>query len=71
MSAEETKMVEEVKDVWKAILKVDDVTDDTDFFSMGAGSMDVVRLVEEVKDKAGNRLLKNIFRFLHPCFFWT
>jgi len=49
----ELKMVEEIRDVWKAILKVDDITDDTDFFSMGAGSMDVVRLVEEVKDKAG------------------
>ena len=36
-------MVEEIRDVWKAILKVDDITDDTDFFSMGAGSMDVVR----------------------------
>ena len=69
MSAEETKMVEEVKEVWKAILKVDDVTDDTDFFSMGAGSMDVVRLVEEVKDKAGNLLFISIF--LYPCFFLT
>ena len=39
----ELKMVEEIRDVWKAILKVDDITDDTDFFSMGAGSMDVVR----------------------------
>ena len=39
----ELKMIEEIRDVWKAILKVDDIADDTDFFSMGAGSMDVVR----------------------------
>ncbi len=28
------------------------IEDSTDFFETGAGSMDVVRLVEEVKDKA-------------------
>jgi formyltetrahydrofolate dehydrogenase len=38
--------------VWNEILKID-IADDTDFFATGAGSMDVVRLVEEVKDKAG------------------
>ena len=52
LTDEEAKVIEEIRDVWKAILKVDDVADDTDFFSLGAGSMDVVRLVEEVKDKA-------------------
>lgn len=51
-------MVEDILEVWKAILKVEDITDDTDFFSMGAGSMDVVRLVEEVKDKAGKIVLE-------------
>jgi len=53
LTDEEVKIVDEIRDVWKAILKVDDITDETDFFSLGAGSMDVVRLVEEVKDKAG------------------
>lgn len=31
----------------------DDVTSETDFFKSGAGSMDVTRLVEEVKEKCG------------------
>ena len=64
LSAEESKMVEDILEVWKAILKVDDITDETDFFSLGAGSMDVVRLVEEVKDKAGKTVLKCLLNHL-------
>ena len=45
-------MAEELRAVWKEILKIE-ITDETDFFETGAGSMDVVRLVEEVKDKSG------------------
>ena len=44
---EEAGAVEKVRAVWAAILKAD-VQDDTDFFAAGAGSMDVVRLIEEV-----------------------
>lgn len=51
LTAEEKQFVENVRDIWKAILRVD-IDDDTDFFASGAGSMDVVRLVEEVKDLA-------------------
>merc|ERR1719228_3122923 len=40
--------VEKVRSVWAGILK-SSVEDDTDFFAAGAGSMDVVRLIEEVK----------------------
>lgn len=55
LTAEEKQFVESVRDVWKAILRVD-IEDDTDFFNCGAGSMDVVRLVEEVKDLASIEL---------------
>lgn len=48
---EERKLVDSIKEVWEAILS-SEVEEDTDFFAMGAGSMDVVRLVEEVKDLA-------------------
>ncbi|KAH9636936.1 hypothetical protein HF086_016875 [Spodoptera exigua] len=51
LTAEEKQFVENVRDIWKAILRID-IDDDTDFFTSGAGSMDVVRLVEEVKDLA-------------------
>ncbi len=38
------------QDIWKGILSVD-IVDDTDFFKSGAGSMDIARLVEEVRHK--------------------
>uniref|UniRef100_A0A182Q3G5 formyltetrahydrofolate dehydrogenase n=1 Tax=Anopheles farauti TaxID=69004 RepID=A0A182Q3G5_9DIPT len=38
-----------LRSIWKSILKVE-IEAETDFFACGAGSMDVVRLVEEVKD---------------------
>ena len=44
-------MVERVRAVWAGILKIP-VEEDTDFFGAGAGSMDVVRLIEEVKEEA-------------------
>lgn len=40
---------ERLRLIWKSILKTD-IQDDTDFFASGAGSMDVVRLIEEAKD---------------------
>ena len=46
---EEAAILEKIRGVWSAILKTD-VSADTDFFGAGAGSMDVVRLVEEVWD---------------------
>ena len=52
LTDEESSMAESLRKVWNEILKID-ISDETDFFETGAGSMDVVRLVEEVKDKAG------------------
>ncbi|XP_063228695.1 cytosolic 10-formyltetrahydrofolate dehydrogenase [Bacillus rossius redtenbacheri] len=50
LSDAEAAMVAALAGVWKGILNVD-VCDDTDFFATGAGSMDVVRLMEEIKEK--------------------
>ena len=52
LSEEEAAKKEIMRQVWKSILSAE-VSDDTDFFGAGAGSMDVVRLVEELKDKVG------------------
>ena len=52
-TADESLVIEKIRAVWTAILK-SDVTSDTDFFGAGAGSMDVVRLVEEVKPHFDN-----------------
>jgi len=51
LSTDEKKVAEDLRETWNAILNID-IADDTDFFKAGAGSMDVVRLVEEVKEKA-------------------
>jgi len=51
LTANERKVEEKIRASWTAILNVT-VADDTDFFKAGAGSMDVVRLVEEVKEAA-------------------
>ncbi|KAK6748202.1 hypothetical protein RB195_001056 [Necator americanus] len=48
LTPEETKIVEEVKKIWGAILKMP-IEDDTDFFESGGTSADVTRLVEEIK----------------------
>lgn len=52
LSEDEKAKQEVIRQVWKSILSAE-VADDTDFFAAGAGSMDVVRLVEELKDKIG------------------
>ncbi|XP_054631809.1 mitochondrial 10-formyltetrahydrofolate dehydrogenase-like isoform X3 [Dunckerocampus dactyliophorus] len=50
----EKTVVEEIRDIWKGILSnIPAIEDNTDFFKCGAASMDVVRLVEEVKQRAG------------------
>ncbi|KAL3271522.1 hypothetical protein HHI36_022000 [Cryptolaemus montrouzieri] len=46
---DEKNLIESVREIWENILSID-IEDDTDFFASGAGSMDVVRLVEEAKD---------------------
>ncbi|XP_059618232.1 cytosolic 10-formyltetrahydrofolate dehydrogenase [Phlebotomus argentipes] len=62
----EKAMETSLKGIWESILKTD-ISDDTDFFACGAGSMDVVRLVEEVKD-AFDVELENETLFMAPTF---
>lgn len=45
LTAEETAMEENIKAVWAAILGTDAITADSDFFKMGASSMQVTRSV--------------------------
>ncbi|XP_076653152.1 mitochondrial 10-formyltetrahydrofolate dehydrogenase [Halictus rubicundus] len=63
---DELKSVETLKRIWKGILNLD-IDNDTDFFASGAGSMDVVRMVEEVKDNLGVTL-QNVDVFMAPVF---
>lgn len=66
LTAEEKQFVENVRDIWKAILRID-IDENTDFFDSGAGSMDVVRLVEEVKD-LNNLELQNEDVYMNTTF---
>jgi len=54
-SAEEQQMADNILAIWKGILS-QDINAESDFFKLGAGSMEVVRLVEEVKEKCGVQL---------------
>uniref|UniRef100_A0A6G1SL03 10-formyltetrahydrofolate dehydrogenase n=1 Tax=Aceria tosichella TaxID=561515 RepID=A0A6G1SL03_9ACAR len=56
LSEEEQENVDKIKSIWAAILSSDNIVKSTDFFFSGAGSMDVTRLVEEVKDVVGDSL---------------
>ncbi|XP_077355584.1 mitochondrial 10-formyltetrahydrofolate dehydrogenase [Festucalex cinctus] len=54
LTDDEKEVVKEMRNIWKGILSnVAVIEDTTDFFKSGAASMDVVRLVEEVKQRAG------------------
>ncbi|KAL2724953.1 cytosolic 10-formyltetrahydrofolate dehydrogenase isoform X1 [Vespula maculifrons] len=66
LTNEELKSKDVIQRIWQDILKID-IVDDTDFFASGAGSMDVVRLVEEIKDSLGVTL-QNIDVFMAPIF---
>ncbi|XP_051976903.1 mitochondrial 10-formyltetrahydrofolate dehydrogenase-like [Xyrauchen texanus] len=60
LTNDEKKIAEEIRAIWKGILSnVSAIEDTTDFFKSGAASMDVVRLVEEVKQKCGGVQLQN------------
>ncbi|KAM9328044.1 mitochondrial 10-formyltetrahydrofolate dehydrogenase [Pholidichthys leucotaenia] len=60
LSSDEKKMAKEIRNIWKGILSnVPAIEDSTDFFKSGAASMDVVRLVEEVKEKCAGVQLQN------------
>ncbi|KAK9525288.1 hypothetical protein VZT92_016012 [Zoarces viviparus] len=60
LTDDEKKMAEEIRNIWKGILSnVTAIEDTTDFFKCGAASMDVVRLVEEVKQKCAGVQLQS------------
>uniref|UniRef100_A0A8C3G823 10-formyltetrahydrofolate dehydrogenase n=1 Tax=Cyclopterus lumpus TaxID=8103 RepID=A0A8C3G823_CYCLU len=60
LTDDEKKMAEEIRNIWKGILSnVPAIEDATDFFKCGAASMDVVRLVEEVKQKCAGVQLQS------------
>ncbi|XP_073431117.1 cytosolic 10-formyltetrahydrofolate dehydrogenase [Dendrobates tinctorius] len=60
LSPEEQAVADEMRAAWKRILtNVPQIEDSTDFFKAGAASMDVVRLVEEVKLKCKGLQLQN------------
>ncbi|XP_059140890.1 cytosolic 10-formyltetrahydrofolate dehydrogenase-like [Physella acuta] len=49
LTPEEIEMGNGLKNIWRGILNTD-IENSLDFFKAGAGSMDVVRLVEEIKE---------------------
>lgn len=63
---DELSKKEILRNIWLSILKCP-IEADTDFFAAGAGSMDVVRLVEECKD-AFDVPLENEQVFMAPVF---
>lgn len=67
LTQEEKNQIELIRSIWEAILNTD-IEEDTDFFASGGGSMDVVRLVEEVKDLLKLEALENDDVFMAPSF---
>uniref|UniRef100_A0AAV2M633 10-formyltetrahydrofolate dehydrogenase n=2 Tax=Knipowitschia caucasica TaxID=637954 RepID=A0AAV2M633_KNICA len=69
LSEEEKALAEQMRVVWQSILSnVSQVQDSTDFFKSGAASMDVVRLVEEVKLLSSNCQLQNEDIYMNATF---
>ncbi|XP_060101565.1 mitochondrial 10-formyltetrahydrofolate dehydrogenase [Heteronotia binoei] len=69
LTEEEKKMAEEIKSIWKGILSnVPAIEDSIDFFKSGASSMDVVRMIEEIKQKCGGLELQNEDVYMAPKF---
>ncbi|XP_052084135.1 cytosolic 10-formyltetrahydrofolate dehydrogenase-like isoform X1 [Mytilus californianus] len=67
ITSEEEGMIKAMKDIWKGILNTD-VDETTDFFKSGAGSMDVVRLIEEIKQKCNGVALENEDVYMNTTF---
>ncbi len=59
LTDDEKELARRIKEIWSGILNTDDITGESDFFKMGAGSMQVVRLVEEVRDRCDGVKLEN------------
>ena len=56
LTPEEEQLQEKIRSIWSAILSGQAVEEHTDFFKSGAGSMDVTRLLEEVRELTGAEL---------------
>jgi len=61
LTADETAFQISLRETWGAILSIPStsIEGDSDFFGFGAGSMDVVRLIEETKQKAKRANFEN------------
>uniref|UniRef100_A0A8D3C7E8 10-formyltetrahydrofolate dehydrogenase n=1 Tax=Scophthalmus maximus TaxID=52904 RepID=A0A8D3C7E8_SCOMX len=69
LTEEEKAFAGQMRAVWQSILtNVSQVEDSTDFFKSGATSMDVVRLVEEVKLQASSCQLQNEDIYMNTTF---
>ncbi|ETE66007.1 Mitochondrial 10-formyltetrahydrofolate dehydrogenase, partial [Ophiophagus hannah] len=69
LTEEEKKMADDIKSIWKGILSnVAEIEDTTDFFKAGATSMDVVRVIEEIKQKCAGLELQNEDIYMAPKF---
>uniref|UniRef100_A0A8C7Y5T2 10-formyltetrahydrofolate dehydrogenase n=1 Tax=Oryzias sinensis TaxID=183150 RepID=A0A8C7Y5T2_9TELE len=69
LTEEEKAFAEQMRAVWQSILtNVGQIEDSTDFFKSGAASMDVVRLVEEVKLCASSCQLQNEDIYMNTTF---
>ncbi|XP_053110063.1 mitochondrial 10-formyltetrahydrofolate dehydrogenase [Hemicordylus capensis] len=69
LTEDEKNMAEDIKSIWKGILSnVAIIEDSTDFFKSGASSMDVVRMIEEIKQKCGGLELQNEVVYMAPKF---
>uniref|UniRef100_A0A669CCT4 10-formyltetrahydrofolate dehydrogenase n=1 Tax=Oreochromis niloticus TaxID=8128 RepID=A0A669CCT4_ORENI len=69
LTEEEKTFAEQMRVVWESILSnVSQIEDSTDFFKSGAASMDVVRLVEEVKLRASSCQLQNEDVYMNTTF---
>lgn len=66
LTDEEKVIEEQLKQIWQSILNLS-IESQTNFLASGAGSMDVVRLIEEVKD-AFEIHLENAVLFMSPVF---
>ncbi|KAG1649677.1 Cytosolic 10-formyltetrahydrofolate dehydrogenase [Nymphon striatum] len=58
LTIDEKNIVKTLQGIWKGIISIE-IVDSTDFFKAGAGSMDVARLVEEVREKCNGVTLEN------------
>ncbi|XP_049740190.1 mitochondrial 10-formyltetrahydrofolate dehydrogenase [Elephas maximus indicus] len=60
LTPEEMKVAETIKAIWAGILSnIPVIEDSTDFFKSGGRSMDVARLIEEIRQKCGGLQLQS------------